>query len=63
MFFKCVFIITDKTKDRRGGGRRCRCHERRSEKLFESLKRYLGCHIHVNTLVSKRIQSEGGGYR
>ena len=24
----CLFIITDKEKDRRGGGRRCRCHER-----------------------------------
>ncbi len=27
-----VFIIKDKTNDRRGGGRRCRCYERRRGK-------------------------------
>jgi hypothetical protein len=26
-----VFIITDKTNPRRGGGRRCRCYERRRD--------------------------------
>ena len=25
----CVFIITDKAKASRGGGKRCRCYERR----------------------------------
>jgi hypothetical protein len=26
---KIVIIITNKVKDRRGGGKRCRCYERR----------------------------------
>ena len=29
---KNVFIITDKVKPRRGGGKRCRCYERRRGK-------------------------------
>ena len=28
----CVFIITDKAKASRGGGKRCRCYERRRAK-------------------------------
>ncbi len=30
---KCVFIITDKAKSSRGGGKRCRCYERRRAKV------------------------------
>ena len=26
-----MFIITDKAKDSRGGGKRCRCYERRRD--------------------------------
>ena len=29
----CVFIITDKAKASRGGGKRCRCYERRRAKV------------------------------
>ena len=29
---KSVFIITDKAKTSRGGGKRCRCYERRRSK-------------------------------
>jgi hypothetical protein len=37
IFFVC-FIITDKTKSRRGGGRRCRCYERRRDKPLEKIE-------------------------
>ena len=30
--FGTVFIITDKAKTSRGGGKRCRCYERRTGK-------------------------------
>jgi hypothetical protein len=31
---ECVFIITDKAKDSRVGGKRCRCYERRRAKVW-----------------------------
>ena len=33
-----VFIITDKAKTSRGGGKRCRCYERRRAKELEEIE-------------------------
>ena len=35
-FIRFVFKITDKAKASRGGGKRCRCYERRRDKLEET---------------------------